>query len=237
MRLEQKSGGPRASRWLIVVCLLVLTPGSVDARRGAPQGDPSDAKSVHIYLKDFELAAVGSPRRRQRPPSGNAAAAPMSRPGNPNDPDANTPAVQAQRVVAAFSRLLTESFQRSGYAVSRQAGDLPSEGVLLWGVFAEPDEQNRIRRAILGAEAPGPTFLLYVGVFNLARPDQPLYQRAPVEQADARYGPVISLNAYVPMVKFEVPKNPSEEDIRKICGQIVSQLTALLVQNPYAVSQ
>ena len=223
-----------ASAWLVFVCFALLVPRTIGGRPAARQGDPADAKKVHIYLRDFELRAIPSTHRHQRP-SGVASTA-ASKPTDPNSADADTPEVQAQRVVDAFSHLLTESFRKSGYTVTLQGVGSPSEGVQLRGVFAEPDDQNRIRRAILGAGAPGPTFLLYVGVFNLARPDQPLYERAPVQQEDSRYGPVISLNAYVPMVKYEVPKDPSEADIRKICRQIVSQLTMLLTRNPYAVS-
>jgi len=79
--------------------------------------------------------------------------------------------------------------------------------------------------------------LLYVGSFNLSRPDQPLYLLAPVQSADSRYGPVISPNAYVPMVKYEVPKNPTEEDVRKVCDDMVRNLTALLSANPAAFAQ
>jgi hypothetical protein len=109
--------------------------------------------------------------------------------------------------------------------------------VALRGVFAEPDDLNRIRRAILGSRATGAKFLLYVGSFNLSRPDQPLYQLASVQSSDNRYGPVITPNAYVPLVKYEIPKNPTEEDVRKVCDDIARNLTALLTANPAAFAQ
>ena len=31
--------------------------------------------------------------------------------------------------------------------------------------------------------------------------------------------PVITLNAYIPLAKYEIAKGAGEEDIRRICGQ------------------
>lgn len=206
------------------------------AGKGLGQGDPADAKKVPIYLSDFELSSVPSGKPNPRA----AAATPPAENGQTANliyADTDSAPAQARRLVDAFANMLLESFQKRGYTASRLADSPPTEGVLLRGVFAEIDSKNRIRRAILGAGAPGPTFTLYVAVFNLTHQDQPLYQAAPVQSPDAYYGPVISLNAYLPMMKFELPKNPSEEDVRKICRQIVSQLTELLVANPNAVAE
>ena len=104
-------------------------------------------------------------------------------------------------------------------------------------MFAEPDAKNRIRRAMLGGGSPGVTMLLYVGIFNLARPDQPLYQPATEQNPDARYGPIITLNNYIPLAKFELSKNPSEQEVQKICIQIVENLSNLLTTNPTAFAQ
>jgi hypothetical protein len=76
--------------------------------------------------------------------------------------------------------------------------------------------------------------VLYVATYNLARPDQPLYLLAPVQDHDQRYGPIISMNSYVPMEKYELSKDPTEEDVRNICGQIVSNLVQLIKRNVVA---
>jgi hypothetical protein len=156
--------------------------------------------------------------------------------------ETDPPAEQARQLMDLFSDTLVESLQKAGYKAVRRAAASggasgTGKGVALRGVFAEPDDLNRIRRAILGSRAPGAKFLLYVGSFNLSRPDQPLYQLAPVQSADSRYGPVITPNNYIPMVKYEVPKNPTGEDVRKVCDDMVRNLTALLSANAAAFAQ
>ena len=225
-----------AAAFLVFVGFPAMALRTVRNRETRAQSDAFDAKKVPIYLSDFELASAPAPRPNAKAAAGTRSDKTKALIYAETDP----PSVQARRVVDAFASTLLNAFQKNGCTAARQTGDLPSEGVLLQGVFAEADRRNRIRRAILGAGSPGPTFILYVGVFNLSRQDQPLYQVAPVQSADSHYGhygSVISLNAYVPMAKFEVPKEPTEEDVRKICQQIVSQLTSLLVQNPNAVSK
>jgi hypothetical protein len=215
--------------------LAMLAP--FPATQSAAQSD-SDAKRTPIYVSDFELASVGG--TRSAPKTTNEAAPPPDQTNQSTNPifsDSDPAPVQARRLVDAFGTILADSLRKSGYTVTRQGGSVPPSGLLLRGVFAEPDQENHIRRAILGTAAPGPSYTLYVGAFNLGHQDQPLYLPAVVQSPDPRYGPVITLNAYIPMVKFDVPKNPTDEDVRKICGQIVSQLTALLTQNPNAVSR
>jgi hypothetical protein len=196
----------------------------------AAQSSPTDAQKVPVYVSDFELfAAVATD------PNKKNAAESAKKPENPIYSDADPAAVQARRLMDAFAITIVEMFQKNGYTASRLTGSLPSTGVLLRGVFAEPDDMNRIRRAILGAGSTAPAFMLYVGTFNLAHEDQPLYQLAPVQSPDSRFGPVISLNAYIPLVKYEVDKDPSVDDMRRICEQIVGGLTKLLTQNPAAI--
>lgn len=101
----------------------------------------------------------------------------------------------------------------------------------------EVDSQNHNCLALIGGTAPPPKYLLYVGAYNLARPDQPLYKVMTMETCDAHFGPLISLNNYIPMEKYEVSKSPSEDEVRKICAQIAANLTALLGANPTAFSQ
>jgi hypothetical protein len=216
---------------LFMACLAATSNSTTELASGA-QSDPPTAQKTHVYVSDFELFASAAAHPQKKAAAGEADKK------QPNlvyaDTDATT--VQARRTMDFFANTLVQLLQKEGYTATRQTGNYPPAGVLLRGVFTEPDAKNRIRRALLGGGSTAPRFILYVGTFNLARQDQPLYQEAPVQSSDPRYGPVITVNAYIPLVKYDVDKNPSQEDVRKICGQIVSHLTSLISKNDLAIS-
>jgi hypothetical protein len=218
---------------IVLACIFAVAPAAYVSRAAQSQQD-SPPQSVPIFVSDFELQVA--PSKPLSPPMLNAPKKPASQPAGVYQ-DTDQPAEQARLVVDTFSKTLVQSLQNSKFTATRQSGSKPSDGVLVRGVFAEADAMNRVRRGLLGSNAPGGKLLLYVGIFNLSRPDTPLYELAPVQEADPRYGPVITLNNYIPLAKFELTKNPSEEDIRKICAQIVANLTTLLANNPAAFSQ
>jgi hypothetical protein len=217
--------------------LIALASGTeTSLAMGVPQ-----ASQIPVYVSDFELPALAP----AAPPS-SAAAGPAKNPNTSARPADASPVVysegdlagiQARRMIDFFSSTLIKTLQKSGYSALRQTGALPESGVLLRGVFAEPGPKNMIRRALLGTVSPSPKFLLYVGTFNLGRPDQPLYELAPTQAGEANYGPVITMNSYLPLSKYELDKNPSEDDVQKICAKAVASLTALLKSNPDAFAQ
>jgi hypothetical protein len=203
-----------------------------------PASNP-DGQSVPVHVSDFELAAQGPNGRVSVPATGEAGKPEVAGGSNAAGTatvfqDFDAPSVQARKLMDFFSLTLTQVLQRAGFEAERLGGGRPESGVMLRGVFAEVDPMSRVRKAVLGSASTSTKFTLYVGTFNLARADEPLYQLAPVQSPDARFGPVITLNNYVPMDKFDLSKNPTEEDVRKICGQIVSNLAGLLKANPSA---
>lgn len=217
----------------ILLTLLFLAIVALPPADAGPQAADASAATFPVFVSDFELFSV--------PPSPNspgttATNSPKTK-TSPASEDADVPSVQARRLTNFFAATLVETLRKSSYNARRTRSQLPSQGALLRGVFAEPDEKNRIRRALLGGTSANPKFFLYVGIFNLARPDQPLYQLAPEQSASSQFGPVITLNNYIPLAKYELDKNPTEEDIRKICAQIAASLTALVVANPDAFSE
>jgi hypothetical protein len=139
--------------------------------------------------------------------------------------------LRSRQVQDYFGKALAETLRKQGYSFSRNQA-LPGNGILLEGVFAEPDQKNRIRRALLGSGSRGTKLTLYMGAFDQKNVSQPLYVEAPVQEPDPNYGPVISPNSYIPMAKYEIEKDLTEEDVRIICGQIAAALTALLQGNP-----
>jgi hypothetical protein len=230
---QQPSRIPFAARMFLVVLFEALA--ILQAASANPQSADASVTAVPVLVSDFELFSVPPPPNSRKPP-----AAPQNQQTpktTPPSEDPELPSVQARRLMDFFATTLVETLQKSGYTARRARGATLPKGALLRGVFAEPDEKNRIRRTLLGGTSVNPRFFLYVGIFNLGRPDQPLYQLAAEQPGGNQFGPVITLNNYIPLAKYELDKNPTEEDVRKICAQTAASLTALLAANLNAFSQ
>ena len=225
---------PLAPRSLLLVPFLLVFAAVQPAEAG-PQSADFSAVSVPIVISDFELVTV--PPAPNRPKAQTTQQNQQTKKTPPTPDEAELPSVQAKRLMDFFATTLVETLQKGGYTARRARDAATPKGALIRGVFAEPDEQNRIRRTLLGGTSLNSRFFLYVGIFNLSRPDQPLYQLATEQPGGSQYGPVITLNSYIPLAKYELDKNPTEEDVRKICAQIGASLTALLTANPSAFAQ
>ncbi len=245
-----------------VVCALALPhPGPAKPALTSPQThavSSSSAKPVLVYVSDFELDAVevrvvksASSRNIANPTSGRAPGFPPTLQGSnssrlpsntvapartTDSPAGETPAERASALVRAISENLMKSLEKAGYAVRRlRAGEpRPAAGLQIRGVFGEADERNRVRRLLVGSDPITPNMLLFVGVSNLARPEQPLYALANPPSNDSRHGPVITVTSYAPVARFEMDREPADEDLKKIASQIAAALTALLNANPTA---
>lgn len=240
----------------IVLLAATVVLGPVESASWNRQAaDPPLVKTI-VYVSDFELHAVPGHQpgsRTNRAPSGTS---PGTAPGNsPSsdgaahnvDPrvweDEDSPESRAVKLVDFISSSLVEAVRNSGYTVRRlpRGAARPEKGVMLRGVFAESDAQNHVRRAVLGSGAPEPDFLVFVGVANLARPEQDLYQLAPPGfpgegPPDSRYGPVITITSYAPVERFVLPKEPVQSEIKKMAQQIAEDLKTFLNKNPLAVA-
>lgn len=204
-----------------------ISPGAAQ-----PRASDSPAFAVPVVVTNFEL--YWAPLKPKPAPR----AAAKTEPEKPKVPlvysEDDEPLQQARRMTDDFAMTLVRELEKKGFSASRVSGKNPPNGALVRGVFTEPDALNRIRRAVLGATTPSGKFLLYVGIFNLERQEQPLYQLATGQIPSAGYGPIITLNNYVPLAKYELDKNPSEEEVQKICTQIAASLVSLLESNPHA---
>lgn len=239
-------------------------PAKPPATSHQPQtAGASPAKSTLVYVSDFELDIFrGSVERALRsgppqstPPNQPSGAAPGARSSTPASTPPGTaasstarptgsqkeatPAEQANTLVNTMAENLVTALEKAGYKVQRlRSGDpLPTAGVRLRGVFAEADQQNRVRRLLVGSEATASKMLLYVGINNLARPEQPLYELANPPANESGHGPVITITSYSPAARFEMNKSPVDEDFKKIASEIVADLNALLTANPLASTQ
>jgi uncharacterized protein DUF4410 len=157
----------------------------------------------------------------------------------PDSPSEETPADRANALVNAMSENLIRALTQAGYHARRlpAGASLPKVGLRIRGVFAEADEKNRARRLLVGGEAVTPNMLLFVGVNNLARQEQPLYELAHPPANDPRHGPVITVTSYTPATRFELSRDPSGEELQKIASQIATNLTALVNANRLSLAQ
>ena len=212
--------------------------------------------AMTVYVSDFDLDVVNrkpppkavpstsptpAPRRTIVSPSGARRRGPSSA-SDTSDSDAvaeQTPAEQATALVNAVSENLIRALAEAGYDARRLAkGEAPPQrGLRIRGVFAEADEQNRARRLLVGGAAVSPNMILFVGVNNLTRPEQPLYELADPPAPDPRHGPLITVTSYAPAERFEVSRDPSGDELKKIARKIAADFTALVNVNRLSLAQ
>jgi uncharacterized protein DUF4410 len=231
-----------------------------------PQPQPTSAApagAMVVYVSDFDLDVVhrkpsqkpaartsspSGPRGTSRSPSGVPRKAPSASvsgsatsPGSdsPDTPVEETPADQANALVNAVSENIIRALKKAGYDARRlpAGAALPQTGVRIRGVFAEADEQNRARRLLVGSEPVSPNMILYVGVNNLTRPEQPLYELTNPPSNDPGHGPVITVTSYAPAERFELSRDPSDEELEKISNQIAADFTTLVNYNRLPLAQ
>jgi len=195
-----------------------------------PPVDPADRSKV-VYVTDFDVDLAGKDGK-STPVTVNPGASHASS-GNPPEAKQETPMERASRFVDFVSATLVKELEKQGYIARRlRAGESrPDEGLKISGVFAEPDEENRLRRAVIGGGPSVGQMALFVSIGNLGRPDQPLYAVVDPKTASNNVGPVITVSAYAPVARFEMPKNVTEETVRDTASSIVTDLTQLLSTN------
>jgi uncharacterized protein DUF4410 len=225
----------RVLRFVPLVLLIVSFPGAVPAQEDTKPAaaaaqqtaDASTAKSRIVYVRDFELDAVGGKEQKSPPAAASA----------PDAKKEDGPAEQARKLVDFMSTTLVKELEKAGYTARRlRPGEArPAEGVGIHGVFAEPDEQNRLRRAVVGDGPSIGKMELFVGVSNLARPEQALYAVAD-PKSENKPGAVITVSSYAPVAKFEMEKNATEKTVKDTASTIVADLTLLLNANIAAVN-
>jgi hypothetical protein len=196
---------------------------------------PAPDKSKIVYVSDFELDAVNADGKLEKsvpaiPPS----AAPQLDPKREQGP-----VEQAGRLVDFMSTTLVKELEKAGYTAHRlRPGETrPTDGIRISGIFGEPDEQNRLRRAVIGTISGDGKMSLFVGIGNLARPDQALYEGADPTSSENKAGTTITVSAYAPVAKFEIEKNTTEKAVKDTAEGIVADLTALLTANVVALTQ
>jgi hypothetical protein len=193
-----------------------LAAGSAPAK--VPQTNTPPPKPT-VYVSDFEIDVLPPSPATQRPE---------------DDPQKN-----ASRLVDLMSTKLIAALQKAGYAAVRMhAGDeRPDKGVAIRGLFAEVDNENHWRRAVIRTATDSGKMEALVTVANLAKPDQALYEIAQLPGNEPKPGAVITLSPYVPLTKFDLSKDANEDVFQRIAPRVVNDLTDLLRANPAAISE
>jgi hypothetical protein len=230
---------------LILLVFLTVCGGVASAQAETKPAAPSSPqptsvptaadKSTIVYVSDFELDAVTGKDEKGAPVVAPAAAA------QPDAKKEDSPAEQASKLVDFMSSSLVKELEKAGYTAHRlrPGQTLPEGGIRIKGVFAEPDEENRLRRAVIGNTTTVDKMALFVGVANLAKPDQPLYTVVDLQgsqNSENNPGAMINVSAYAPVAKFDVQKDATEKTIKDTAAAIVADLTTLLNTNVAAVT-
>lgn len=224
---------------LLLFPLIASAQQSEESKQAAATKPVADnaIKSQVVYISDFELDVVNAKGKDEK----------IATPGAPTPAGSpafakqgETPAEQASKFVDLMSTTLVKEFEKAGYTARRlQPGEArPDGGIGIRGVFAEPDEQNRLRRAVIGNATVGigDKMALFVGVSNLARPEQALYAVADPKGEEKKAGPVITVSAYAPVAKFDIDRNASEKSVREMALAIATNVTVLLNANVAALT-
>ncbi|MBV9884973.1 MAG: DUF4410 domain-containing protein [Acidobacteria bacterium] len=190
-------------------------------------------RSKIVYVSDFELDAVDAQGKLEKSVPAVSVTNPATSRAQIREGD--EAAAQAGRLVDFMAITLVAELKRAGYSVQRLRPEdsRPTDGIRISGIFAEPDPQNRLRRAVMGTFSPDGKMSLFVGITNLARPDQAIYASA--EPGEANHaGTVITVSSYAPVARFEVGKTTTEKAVRDTAAGVVADLNALLGANVVA---
>jgi hypothetical protein len=223
-----------------LLATLLLTPNSEGLEFATARGAVSEQATTSVtkptvYVADFEIDVVPTPGGSSR--AQGSAATPSSQAERPN-PEEEARKL-AGRLVELMSSKVMAALQKAGYsAVRMHRGDArPESGVQIRGVYAEVDNENHWRRAVIRNADDSGKMQALVTVANLSKPEQKLYEIAQLPGNEDKAGAVITLSPYVPLSKFDLSKDAKEDVFQKIAPRIVDDLTALLNANPAALTQ
>lgn len=206
---------------------------------------PNDGTSAVPGAADVRKPDAGKPDASQTDPQRSDTQRNDSRRSGTERTDAqrteprdDSPAAQAARLVNLTATDLVKALEQAGYTAHRlRGGARPDHGIILRGVFAQADANAGLRRIVVGGDSTDSKMVLFVGVGNLAKPDQAIYLPVGATSADGRLGPVINVSVYAPISRFDLEKNPSEDSLKRLAPRVVNEVTTLLNANRLAVSE
>lgn len=187
-------------------------------------------KPATIYVADFELDAAkvksepGLISALELPEPGPRLLPPL--PGSPKDPQKLARDLQTRMSVA-----LVKNLTRAGLQARRlNKGDsMPTSGWLVRGVFAEVNQGNQLRRALIGFGA-GETDLQIVVDFNdlsegAPSPFQELNASARSGKAPGA-GPMIVLGPAGAVARFVIAGKDLERSVKQTASKIADEIVS-----------
>jgi hypothetical protein len=200
-----------------------------------PAGTPAIVSTAPASNSTPTNAAANNAAPATAASSNTAPPGPVANPAAIRKPEPvpDDPRVRTAKFIDLTATTFVKSLEHAGYTVKRLRNSAPDSGVVIRGVFAQVDPDAGIRRAVYGGAPTDPSMLLFVGVGNLAKPQQTLYQVVR-PSASGTIGPLIAVSAYAPISRYELAHDPSEDSLRRTADQFANDLTRLLNANPLA---
>jgi hypothetical protein len=189
-----------------------------------------------IYISDFDLDFVtpaDAPKSSPEPAAQPKGSAPLveTSPGRittGNPRKLNDPAARAQHIIGLMATGVVDGVSGRHLPARRLfPGDpMPTEGVLLRGVFVEAAPPNHFRRVAIGsAPLPRAQTLLLITLTDLTQPDQPLYHFAKDDGTFPGPGALIALNPRLTIIKFELDPALSDKVVNKLASQVAKEIS------------
>lgn len=225
--------------------IFVLFPVLLIAQKSKnppPAPPPRPKIPKMIYISDFDLDFVtpeDDPKSAPEPatqPKGSAplVPAPQTKLRADHPPKWNDPAARAQHIVGLMATGVVDGISERHLPARRLfPGDpLPTEGVLIRGVFVAAGPSNHFRRAAIGQTPNASQMLLLITLTDLAFPDQPLYHFAKDDGKFPGPGAPIALNPHLVIIKFDMDQRLSDKVVSKTASQVAKEISVRINPPP-----
>jgi hypothetical protein len=212
-----------------VLCLALFCCASAHASERREAGTQPTTTAEVVYVTDFELDAgniKAEPRVLPAPP---VPPGPLGRvlpkpPGGTKEP-----AVRARELVDLMAASLVKELTKAGLTARRLAAGepRPARGWLVRGVFAQVDEGDRMRRAVIGFGAGKTQLQVAVAVDQLAAgAPKPFYEidmRADSGKMPGA-GPMIVFAPAVAGARVAISGDDLERSVKQAAAKIAADV-------------